>query len=281
MRFENTAHFREFKNISDFINLAVKAPEDGGGKAMGKSNDWDFNLGFDGAVKLGREGWEEGRKKIAEIANKLFEVVKPKTHQQDINYDFDGSFVDVGLYCDGEPQCFGNFVEPENPTKIIRIEIAGSMSHYITAEVARNRGAAVVALIDLLEAEGYRCELVVVISVKNRPKHLKGHTTAITVKNPDQPLDIDALAFSISHPAFLRRLWFGFVDQESEGIKEDYSFAEDGCYGQPLNVKSDLSDIYIPKADKEHEFEDNESSIKWIKKIIKKHSLLKLESESI
>jgi hypothetical protein len=277
----NTAILNEYSNITDFVNVAEKSPSDEGAKGIGKSEDWDFSLGFDGAVNLSRSGWPEGCDQIAEISKKLFDVIKPQTHQQDVEFDYSGSFVDVGRYCDGEPECFGNFIEPENPTKVIRIEIAGAISHSVTAETARNRGAAVVALIDLLESQGYRCELVVVISVK-QSEVPKGHTTAITIKNPDQPIDIDALAFSIAHPAFLRRLWFGVAEQEPAKIISRYGFNRGGSYGQPLNVQSDLVDIYIPTADhRTTEFENNESSIEWIKNVIKKHELLKLESETI
>lgn len=275
---------RDFNSVDDFVEASIK-PECGNlgrqSREFSSSFAWDYNSGYEGALEMARFGWGDGRKRVSEMSEKLFDIIKPQSHMQDVTYQLDGgTYIDVGRYVEGEPECFGDFTTPENPTKVIRIEIGGSISHGISAETVISRGSAVAALIDLLEIRGYRCELAVCIAVEESGSQ---HLTTIKVKEARQPVDIDRLAFCLAHPSFLRRVWFGFIETEKEEIRKCFKFykAAGDAYGSPINETTSDCDIYIPIVDggNHEDFQNNNSCIKWIREIIEKHQLIKEEVE--
>ena len=110
----------------------------------------------------------------------------------------------VPMYCAGMPDCMMQYDEVTKPS-VLRLVVEGSRHWRVEPEETMNYGAALLSYIELIEAEGIRCELWMAFSSKGGGK---AHTQRILVKESDQPFDYGALAFAVAHPAFQRRLSF-------------------------------------------------------------------------
>ncbi len=277
---------REFETMDELISKALE-PECGklGRSSREKSsgNSWDFGTNFDKAVNLARFGWPEGAQKIKEAAEYITEIIKPQTHQQDIRYTTNGGgFIDIGRYLTGEPECFGTYAPPEDPTKPITLVIDATTHGSTGAQLINNRGAALVAIIDALEHLGYRVECKAVISIE---QGFGARTIIITtkVKECEQPVDIDRMAFTFTHPAFLRKIIFGVLETEPEDIRRSFGFSIHSSYGHvagkcPNPEEVDL--FFKPLQHRERRsFDSVKESAKWASRLLVQSGFITQEED--
>lgn len=264
---------RNHGTVRKQVELAKKKPKHGypASRNTGASTRWDYNAGFDGAVKLAEEGWSEGAEKIKSVVDKVSEILRPKTFQQEIKYDVTGGYVNVGMYLNGEPECFVNYVPPEKPRKPLRIVVNAAASAAVDAQALINRGAAIAAAIDVLERRGYMVELDIIQSIKNGKTE---YTTIARAKDMGQPIDLDRMAFCLAHPAYLRRIIFGVEEQEEKDIQIKIGVG-DG-YGTPNEDHEIEHDIYFAKTfmGEGRKFATPELAANWVKQVLIQHDLI-------
>lgn len=214
-----------FDSYESFIRQASKAGELENRKASTKdsSNRWDMGAGWAGTLELAKRGWPEGLKRIQKAAELLKLPVGEKSYEPRQVLAVSGDEVDVGLYLSGEPECMHDYEMLETPSfgKVAKIIVNLSASWQVSAETMFQRGAAAVLLIDALEQSGIRCEVWALPkcssnkgeSVKrgSRKESLVVH---VCVKQADDPVELDRLAFMLAHPAAFRRLGFRMMEQE-------------------------------------------------------------------
>ena len=97
--------------------------------------------------------------------------------------------------------------EDAKPLPIVRIFCDIGAVWYTSTEAMIRKGAAVVALIDQIERSGQRVELIATQISKTHRQYDEQHIF-ITVKQPDEPLDLDRISFAVAHPSMLRRVGF-------------------------------------------------------------------------
>jgi hypothetical protein len=125
--------------------------------------------------------------------------------------DFIGNQLDVTAYCSGEPEYWQN-AEPIQKAcgRVIRLAVEiGGLSD-VDALKLRNRGEAIIALINSLELQGHSIELTIVRAYSNIEG--KNYRFLIPVKHAGQSIDVRRLQFIIGHPAFFRRCLFGLTE---------------------------------------------------------------------
>ena len=197
-------------------------------------NEWDRSVGFDGAVKLQKEGWDE-RPDLSKLADSIetsgqVEIATPAT-----TYDVQGSYVDVPTYLEGVPECMVDFVE-ETSRKVVRIAFNISTSFNMTDKAFTNRGAVTLAVVRKLIEAGYSVELIAFQYCKpSGGKDKKGiYLQQIIIKEADQLIDEDSIAFWCCHPAALRRLGFSAKESMTEEQKQHFGVTRDGGYMKPM-----------------------------------------------
>ena len=123
-----------------------------------------------------------------------------------------GAFPCIPAYAAGVPEDM--FVPLEDGAAqskpIVRIAVNVVCSGWVNAQDIINRGAAVVALIDKVQSEGQRVELIAFCHVEG-----KGNDRlimSVTVKRPEEVVDMDRIAFALAHPSMLRRAFFRCVE---------------------------------------------------------------------
>lgn len=175
--------------------------------------DFFWTNSFDEAVELQRKGWADGAARVAkhrEGFDAFIQAAKQAKTKQ-FAWDVTGDYVDVGRYLTGEPECFGSELDSGESlsSRVVSIRLNNCVSAAVSAETICARGLAVLVAVDLLEACGIRCEVVVGTATKRGDTLVESN---VTVKRPGEQADPDSIAFSIAHPAFFRRFGFRFME---------------------------------------------------------------------
>ena len=271
--------YRHFECWDDLLEMADKTPETKGGCSSHASTEsWAGTNSFEGAMKLAREGWPEGRKKILNLKDKLKDDFFNKMKKVDIQWDVVGEQVDVGRFIEGVPECMAIFNVKEGMGKgIVTIALNIAASANVNTSVITRRGAAALTIVDVLEDMGFRCEVRFGEAVRPSgygTRQNDFYETGTILKHAPQAVDLDALAFGLAHPSMLRRIIFSVQENESAATRARFGFnAEMGGYGYPAELKKlDNVDLLFPHIDyrEEAKFNSDDKTVDWITKELNK-----------
>lgn len=171
---------------------------------------WKGTRNYEGAFKLAAEGWHEGAAAAKPLTDALVERIGSRIARQDVVYGHEGVEIDMGRFCDGEPEHWQSWETSyiEGPGGILRVMAAGSASSAVSADTIERRGSVLSALVQLLEYAGRRVELWTAVCCYGVKRGRADFDYRIQVKASDQPLDMGRVAFALGHPSMLRRLGF-------------------------------------------------------------------------
>lgn len=184
------------------------------------SQSWDFGVGYKGALELADKGWAEGVRALADSMSVLPPI---NHHEASWRYDVAGELPDIGRFLAGDPAHMRRHGHPKGRKPILCLAIPIVAAASVSAKQLANYGAAVVNLVDRLEASGRRVEV--------RATHIGDVHSGIvaasfTAKHAEDPVDLSALAFSLGHPAASRRITFAMIERSH--------IARTGLYGLPI-----------------------------------------------
>lgn len=180
-----------------------------------KDHTWDLGAGYEGALALARDGWEDGVGKVFALVDE----VRSSAHAVR-SYSVAGDFADVPRALSGDPfnMVRRGTAHSQRPTMTLAISCCASSA--TPAQSMANYAAAMVALVDRLENRGISVELLGCAVSKLTGK--RGSVTW-TIKRAGEALDLSAVAFSVGHPAMLRRLVFAAWERMPRSM-EDYGY---------------------------------------------------------
>lgn len=159
------------------------------------------------ALKLARNGWQEGAERAAGIIDRLA-LANPRVRRRKPSVA--GGSVSVGRMLAGDPRHMIH--RPRQPgKKMVTFFVEAGMDVHIKAETAIIRAALIGAIVDLMENVGYSCSIIVTdTSIYNlRPVY----QLTVNIKEAGERLNLNDIIFALGHPAFSRR--FSFVAQTS------------------------------------------------------------------
>jgi len=239
MHFDTLGEMVEFAKKKPTCSVNLQGSRDRGG-GTGRDHSWTWGVEFDGAVSLAETGYPDG-KKITLLAEKISAKLQSEITVHDSTvYDTSGSYVDVGAYMSGEPECMVEFVQTDRPhCKVISIGVDMCYHGGITAKTIAMRGAVIVALIDALEQFNYRCEVTIYAGTGWQDSGDPKYQNSVTIKRAGDALDRDSMAYTISHPAFFRRIIFGAWDNSPwrKAMGYGYSGVQTPLYEDDTDVK--------------------------------------------
>lgn len=206
------AHFG-FSSLGAMVDYLEALPAD-----RRRSSGWDHGdarwrgtSSMSEALRLAREGWPEGIENAGQIVEAL--DVAHAVQRRRV-YDVAGGAVNVGRMLAGDPLHMVR--RPLQPgRKIVTLFVECSASAAIKADNIVARAAIIAALADIMEQQGYSCEIIVteaVTDVGNRP----GAQSAVVIKRAGEKLNLSDVVFALGHPSFLRRLCFGLIGSSTE-----------------------------------------------------------------
>lgn len=153
------------------------------------------------AYRLAMFGWPEGRELIERVKAQIDGKLGSHNRQYEPVYDVWGAYVDVGRYCEGVPECMLTYEETETPqTGFVWVNVSTGINGGVSTREIQLHGAAVGALVDALESAGQRVKLTWERSSVSQSG--SGRITLwMTLKEYHDPLDMDRLAFFLTHNA--------------------------------------------------------------------------------
>lgn len=256
----------KFDRWSDFIN-ACAAPTDFPEHSRHSRINGSSFTGCTPAeaVKLGQIGWMEGAAMARPFTNSLFKSIAAQIERQDIYYDVEGRMFDVARVLQNEPECWMQFETKivKGPSqRFIRITINGTASGGVDTATIIGRGAAICALIELLEFSGRRVELTLAMATCSGSARFHAR---VKIKTFDQPLDMPKVVYAIAHPSVLRYHVFSLMEAIPDSAMRS-KLGVGGGYGMPDDVHGDLGDIYLGRMMYgESQWTDPAKATEWIK----------------
>jgi hypothetical protein len=226
-------HTREFDSLAAFAAYVSNRERATGGDSSHSDHgiygrhSWAFGMGFRAAVETAMHGWPEGAAKARKLLDSIPDLAPQESYASATYYDVQGSYVDVGEYSRGVPECMVDFREDKRTARFARIVVSGFYSAAIKAETVMARGVTIAAIVDALETRGIRCSVVHVVRGR------VDWETRVTLKHETEPLNLDVLAFALAHPATFRRLHFGAQELEPTDVQRENGLADFGSYLYP------------------------------------------------
>lgn len=205
---KNPTTYYGYSSIAEIIKTIKRIPQ-----SVINQRDWRRNTAWssnveewfgcadmDAALKLARHGWPDGVKMAEYILEKL---TGRNAVQRRRRYSVAGGAVNIGRMLTGDP---AHMIDrPKQPgKKVITFFAESTMSASIETENAIIRAAIIGAMVDMLEMNGFSCEIVSVDTNDHRSRPAYQITTAL--KAAGEPLNLNDLVFALGHPAFCRRM---------------------------------------------------------------------------
>jgi hypothetical protein len=221
-------YHREFADADEFIREATETKNEEGWNffdslKLAERDSFYGCANVEDAKRLAKFGWPEGRLAVEAMKVRIESRLGRHGRTFQCRWDVEGAVVDVGAYVSGEPECMVTFDEVETEkVGFVDIHFSAAVSAAVsTNEMIRN-GAAIAALIDALESMGKRVRLRWERSSSKQPgKNLAPLISlSVVLKEYDQPLDLDRVAFFLTSPCARRALPWSIYTLAPKKIRE-------------------------------------------------------------
>lgn len=207
--------------------------------SISATEDFSGSKSYAHSMELAEHGCAMTREAIHEASFKVLSEALPEWETAPV-----GVFACIPAYAAGVPEDMFTPSEWGNPVPkpIVRIVVNVGASCHVDAGDIINRGAAILALIDRVQATGQRVELVAELHGRSADDTF---LFSVTVKRPEEPVDLDRIAYAIAHPSMLRRSFFRVMEFTVPYRVSGYGNAtdlKDHLTGKDVYIKSMLSD---------------------------------------
>jgi len=174
---------------------------------------WSGSEDMDEAIDLARNGIPELSDDVAEIVEKIsMQHAVKRGHR----YSAVGGVVSVPRLLAGNPMAMRRR-DTVKGRRTACIFIEASTPSNISAQMMLVRSIAIAAMVDVMEREGYSCEITTIhVNANNGPQ------LAVTVKRAGDKLNINDSIFALGHPSFNRRFVFACYGNAPE-LCDDWS----------------------------------------------------------
>lgn len=170
-----------------------------------KSSD-DYSGDFN-TFKNYKEAWDKFANEPGSLDSKdrLNQMLQAKEETgQTIEYGVTGDFLDIGLYLEGDPECWSSLTYGHPRRFRIDMQIDLMTVHYIDEKDMNHRLQRVIRLVDWAAKNGVAMRIVAVSS--NNCGHAE-----IAIKEYDERLNLNNLIVT-AHSEFFRRMFFRFIE---------------------------------------------------------------------
>lgn len=196
---------------------------------------WSGTNSFEETLHLATHGWPEGLRRIKDNVHIIERFISHKQPRKVLEYSVRGpGILDLERYQQGRPDSWITWEEQASQegksNTVVPIMFNIGSSGGVNIKTLFLRGAAVCALIDVLEHSNIRVELC--ITVNNHVRSLD-ITHKVVMKRSEDALDMDRLAFALCNASTYRRLMFSIWEQQIPHLPDGYgivgAYKEDGA----------------------------------------------------
>ncbi len=242
-------HFESVKDLMAIAMLPHRLEGRGNlSRTIDAHQDWDMDLGWDGAVHAATHGHQESLQAVQEAMDRIRESLQDP---QDpiLVQDVQGPYLDIGEYVSGNPECFRRPM-PKPQERPITILMSQGASIRCRASGMQARGAMVAALVSILTERGFTCDVTVGWSFARKfADHALGsYTPTLHLHRPSDTLDLDAFAFWLACPATDRRITFSVAERDPSPAAGNVIHVPSYGFPAPCPIAhgQEAPDIYIP-----------------------------------
>lgn len=205
--------FSSLQKMIDYINSIKPEFRKTGWSRETRYQEWAGTASMSEAIDLALNGWQHGADQARALAERM-SVEHASKHRR--SYSVAGGSVSVGRLLTGNPRHM--IKRPRQPgRRVVTLMIENGAASKISSETMIARAAAIGATVDIMEREGYSCEIVAVwVNLRDPEREIAGAQLTVKLKNAGERLNMNDLAFSLGHPSFLRRLGFACVRSSIE-----------------------------------------------------------------
>lgn len=232
-----------FQTFDGFINTVdcIQPSNVYASSTRDEDMDWSGTDTYHDAINCAKIGWKDG---LDRMERSIYDWKTNNTnisHQLVHNYNESGDEVDVGRFLDSDPCSMIEYhIETRSQYgKFVRVWVNIAASCSVSQETIFQRGAAILMFVDQLEQNGFRVELSAILSI-GISKTSECFRLTVPVKEFEQQLDMERVAFCLGNPAMLRRLGFRMMELQGD------SWMSNGpgqCYGYPCEIKDVPEDV--------------------------------------
>ena len=243
---QNPRAFFGFSTLGKFIDYVANLPRShaldsrrSGWEAGDGLAEWIGSRDMPAAIKIARQGWQEGARAAREVIDALA-LANPRVRHRRASVA--GGAVNVGRMLSGDPAHMIH--RPKSPgKKIVTLFVEAGCAGHIDAATLVVRAAIIGAITDLMENAGYSCTIVVTDTSVAGIRTF--YQLAVTIKESGERMNIDDLIFALGHPSFLRRFSFATCSSVDE-CRDIWS-----TQGEPSNAFTPshpcrANEFYIP-----------------------------------
>lgn len=229
---KNSCYINVFENITELSNYITKRKRKPG-RSNDSENTGDFHFygtnSFEESIELLKYGDEELYKKVLEEKNniKIDKMLGNSRKRQTYENNVYGCVPNVPAYLKGNPVNMINNVKNVPSHKIINIFLNIRVSAFVDIEDVIKIGTKYLSIIDLLEKNGYRCNLYSGVANSG---HSEYSYMLVKVKTDKEPLNLKKICFTIANASMQRRIKFKWM--EVNDSREDMT---NHGYGRPDN----------------------------------------------
>jgi hypothetical protein len=183
------------------------------------SPEWSGSKNWQEALDYAINGHPVGRTKIEAALPKVTSEPEPLWDVAPV-----GAFACIPAHAAGVPEDMFIPTEDAPPVSspIVRIAVNMSASGGVDPQDIVNRGVAIVSLIDRIQASGRRVEL---IAIKHGHCHGEKFIWKVTVKRPEEPIDMDRVGLVFATPIMMRRFFFRVMEFTVPHEVDGYGFS--------------------------------------------------------
>lgn len=194
--------------------------------------DFTGTKSFDEAMTILQNGWSEMAKEIEnglKVKNKINNnSVKMKTKAYNSVCGYQAI---VPAYLQGLPNSMVNKKLTPIKNKVVNIVKSISYSCDVSTKTIKRESIDALRLIQNLEAQGYRCNLDIILSVGAFAPNIY-FSVKVRIKSANERLNVSKVAFPLVHPSMLRRIMFRLIEVNQDISSKIY-------FGYGLSIDED------------------------------------------
>jgi hypothetical protein len=218
-RDQNPIGFFGYSSLSAMVKYIEGLPErDRNGRGWLRGDErWSGTDCMGDAIEIARKGWADG----VELAQEIHETLTGQhAKERRRKHTVAGGSVNVGRMLAGNPAHM--IARPKREgKKVVTFFVECFMSAGIDAQNAIIRAALIGAIADVLEMNGYSCEIVSISTAVTVRRNDPAYQVATTLKAAGETLNLDDVVFALGHPAYFRRLVFGCVGSD-DALRDEW-----------------------------------------------------------
>lgn len=231
-----------YDSLQAFADFAAGGDQNDSSRVSRQTTDiygkgWFGTETFAEASALVREGWSEPRADVLALTGAIVTdaMASVDAMRMRAHFDFTGSEVDMGRFVTGEPENMVDYrmTAEQSFDRVFTLVVSIGVSAGISPEKIRARGAAIMALVDVLGQCGISTEIYAEHVCEAGSQKI---SNMIKVKSSDADTDLDTVMYAVAHPSMVRRMVFSAQERESEAVRNRFGFNTMGGYGRPRDA---------------------------------------------